>query len=76
MNSFVGKVATAGWRPELVVSPFPIRHSLSKQTRADFVISGMLLEGFTENQGLHETSKKKLVYLQETFKENEVLKAF
>lgn len=48
MNSFVAEVGYS--RLEILITCLPIRHSLSKQTRSDFVITGMLLERFSENK--------------------------
>lgn len=72
MNSFVAQVVYS-WL-EILITCLPIRHSLSKQTRSDFVITGMLLQRFSENQEMCGRSNKKLVSLQITFKENKALK--
>lgn len=74
MNSFVAEVGYS--RLEILITCLPIRHSLSKQTRSDFVITGMLLERFSENQERCGGSNKKLVSLQVTLKGFLCFKAF
>lgn len=74
MNSFVAKVGYS-WL-EILITFLPIRHGLSKQTRSDFVITGMLLERFSENQEITWKKQQETGFFAGNFQRKQSIKTF